>query len=221
MTASAKRLELLIDVGDLPAQRALARAELTPPELVAAVLEEFREIQSLGDRPEAYCLVRQAGGEPLDEQRPLGAQLSNGDHLALAERLPPLPAGAVRPAQALYLRERETGRVYRLAWLPALIGRPDASLPDNELIAVDLSDHPAGQRVSRRHALISERDGQYQVERLSPNPVALIDSAGRTIALEQAPLPIQHGDTLLLERSQIALSFITRKAQSDVEEPPC
>lgn len=210
MTSPLKRLELRIDVGDLAAQRARIRGELTPPELVAAVLEEFRELEHLGDRPEQYQLRRHAGGDPLDELRALGAQLSAGDHLVLAELEPPLPAGAARPTQALYLRERATGHVYRLAWVPALIGRPDASQPGNELIAIDLSDHPSGQRVSRRHARIIEREGQYFVERLSPNPTALVDSAGRTITIEQEPLPIQHGDTILLERSQIALAVIVR-----------
>lgn len=220
MTTAMKRLELRIDVGDLLAQQALVRSELTPPELVAAVLQEFRELDHLSDQGEQYCLVRRESGAPLDEQQPLGAQLRVGDHLALVERQAPPPAGAARPAQALYLRERASGRVYRLEWLPALIGRPDSSLPDSELIAVDLSHHAAGQRVSRRHARIAARAGQYTVERLSSNPTALVDSAGRTIAVGEEPLPIQHGDSLLLERSQIALTLIVREHSRQKEDLP-
>lgn len=217
MSATPKRLDLRLDIGDLTAQQALVRTELTPPELVVAVLAEFHELEYLGNQAEAYCLRRQNDGEPLDEQRPLGTQLNSGDRLVLTERLAPVPDGATRPAAVLYLRERASGRVYRLSWLPALIGRPDQNLTDNELLAIDLADHAAGTRVSRRHAQIIARDGQYLVERLAPNPTMLIDQAGRTITLEEEPLPIQHGDTLLLERSQIALSFIVRNNPYDKE----
>lgn len=96
--------------------------------------------------------------------------------------------------------------------MPAIIGRADTNLPENELIGVDLAAHPAGLRVSRRHARLIERDGHYLVERLSPNPIAISNGTGQTIDVAQAPVPIHHGDTLLLVRSQIALTFLIRDA---------
>jgi hypothetical protein len=209
------RLELTIDVVGLPGQRALALPSLTPAELASNILEEFREIEHLGTRPGDYQLVRATDGEPLEDGRPLSAQIAAGARLRLEERPVQLPDGAARPSHGLYLRERSSGQVFQLAWLPAVIGRADASLPENELIAADLAAHPAGQRVSRRHARLIERDGHYLVERLSPNPVAINDSAGRTIAVEQTPVPIHQGDTLLLVRSEIALSFIIRDVEPD------
>jgi len=208
MSTADTRLELTIDVVALPAQRALALASLTPPELVAAALAEFRELAYLGDQAAVYQLLR-AGGEPLDEERPLAAQLTGGERLALAERPLAIPQGAAPLRHALYLRERG-GQVFRLPWAPAVIGRPDPGLAGNELIAVNLSAHPAGQRVSRRHAQILERGGQYLVERLSPNPTAVVGDDGQTTPVEDMPVPIGHGDTLLLERSQIALTFLVR-----------
>lgn len=208
MSATNNRLELTIDVVALPAQHALALASLTPAELVAAALAEFRELPYLGDRVSDYQLLR-AGGEPLDEERPLAAQLSGGERLALAERPVVVPQGATRPRQALYLRERG-GQVFHLSWAPAIIGRHDPSLAGNELIAVDVSAYPAGQRVSRRHAQIVERSGQFFVERLSPNPTAVIGSDCQTTTVADTAVPICHGDTLLLERSQLTLTFLVR-----------
>src|SRR5262245_5966918 len=112
MNANRTRLDISIDVVGLPGQRALVQADLCPPVLVAAGLDELRELEYLGDRPADYRLVRVANGEALDEQQPLGAQLQTGDHLALEERLAPLPEGAARPSRPLYLRERSTGQVF-------------------------------------------------------------------------------------------------------------
>ena len=51
MSAQATRLELFIDVFDQPKQRALALPTVTRNELVASILQEFREFDFLSDNP--------------------------------------------------------------------------------------------------------------------------------------------------------------------------
>ena len=53
MSTNPSRLELLIDVFDHPKQRAIALPTLLPSELVAAVIDEFQEIEFLGSDPAA------------------------------------------------------------------------------------------------------------------------------------------------------------------------
>jgi len=210
MTANQSRLELRIDIFDHAAQRALALPMLLPAELVAAVIEEFREIEFLGSDPAKYELHKAADRTPLDEQVPIGQQLTADERLALVEREEPAPAGTQRPGRPIYLRYQASGAVYKLHWLPAIIGRPDGTLKDNHQLAINLSAHPAGQRVSRRHVQIVESKGKFYVERLAQNPTVIRDSQGSTTPVEQERHPIRDGDTIVLENSQIAFKFIVR-----------
>ena len=86
MSANQSRLALLIDVFDHPAQRALALPTLRPAEFVAAIIEEFREIEYLGGDPTTYQLLRTTNRATLDEETPVGQQLVAGERLALVER---------------------------------------------------------------------------------------------------------------------------------------
>ena len=208
MSANQPRLELLIDVFDQPTQRAQARPALQPSELVAAILAEFRELEYLGGDAAHYQLVNAATRAALNDDAPIGQQAKAGDHLALVERDLSLPPGTQRLSRPIYLREQESGTVYKLDWQPAIIGRPDATRQDNDRIAVDFSGHPAGQRVSRRHAQIVEVNGQFYTEHLAQNPTVVKSSAGMTTRVEQQRLPIQDGDVLILENSQIQLKVI-------------
>lgn len=211
MSASQTRLELLIDVFEKPRQRALALPNLTPSELVDAIIQEFRELEYLSDTPADYQLLRAEDHAPLDEGSRLGQQVSKRERLILVERELPLPKDGQRPAKHIYLREQVTGRVYKLHWQPAIIGRTDKSQPHNEWVAVDLAPHKTGLRVSRRHAKITEKKGQYYIESLAHNPTAIKDSEGNTIPLDSEKQPLNHGDVIYLERSNIALKFIVRE----------
>jgi len=209
MSGDDTRIELQIDLFDLAAQRAMALNTLTPPQLVAAMLEEFRELEFLGDAPGDYQLLKLADRSPLDDTAALGDQVRGGDRLILVERVAAAPTGTRRPSKPVYLREQGSGKVFRLDWQPAIIGRPDLGQSGNELVSVDLTAHPAGQRVSRRHAQIVERDGVFFVEPLSPNPTLVRDGQGNTLPPEKRQ-PLRHGDVVFLENSQIALKFIVR-----------
>ncbi|HHY54538.1 MAG TPA: FHA domain-containing protein [Chloroflexi bacterium] len=222
MGAGKDRLDLTIDVLELPAQHAAALWTLAPQELIAATLQEFRELEQLGIDPGDYQLLDAQSGAPLDE-KPLDdlfAKDAKDIHLKLVEKPVPVPRGAQSAPEPLYLREQATGRVYRLGWLPAIIGRPDRNLPDNHLLAVNLEALPTGLRVSRRHVRLSEQGGQYFVQRMSGNPTVLRRTTGETInLLDASRMPIDSGDLIVLERSQITLKFLIRRAASLAPEP--
>jgi hypothetical protein len=210
MSATPNRLELLIDIFDLKSQQAQALPTLTPPELVEGILQEFRELEYLGDTAADYHLFKIEDKSPLKNEHPLQQQLTNSERLILVERRLPLPEGATRFGQEAYLREQTTGKVYKLHWQPAVIGRPDKNQPYDNWIAVNLEPYQTGLRVSRRQAMITEENGQYFVKSMSPNPTALKTADGQTISIGSQRHPLQPGDIIFLERSNIALKFIVR-----------
>jgi hypothetical protein len=215
MVSSPKYLELRIDVFDQLNQRAQVLAELKPPELVSAILEEFGdELDYLSGDPGAYWLRKARENERLDDQQPLEDLVRTGEHLVLEEVVPDLPAHAERPSQPIYLQDGATQRAFKIPWLPAIIGRPDPELPENDLVAVDLSTHPGGSRVSRRHLRLWEENGEYYVQAASANTASLVRDKDVEI-----PVPSGSGkerltpqDIIRLDRSQIMLKFIVREA---------
>jgi hypothetical protein len=213
MRPTTHRLELFINLPGQGRQRALALASITPAELVDAVLQEFRgELEYLSDSVADYRLVRAADHAPLDDGAPLAAQVRDGDDLALEERPREVPQGARPLSKPVYLREQATGMVFRLAWLPAIIGRPDDNLPDNEMLAVNLAPLVSGARVSRRHAQIVEDGGQLFVESLArQNPTIVRAAAGNETRVEDGRVPLSDGDVIYLERSKLALKVIVRE----------
>ncbi|RME69677.1 MAG: FHA domain-containing protein [Chloroflexi bacterium] len=210
MSATPNRLELLVDVFEQKQQRALALPDLTPSQLVQAVLQEFRELEYLSDIPENYVLFKAEDKSQLVDDRPLQEQVAPGSRLVLVETRPTLPEGTRRPSQHLYLREQTSGKVYKLHWVPAIIGRPDPNQPHDDWIAVNLESYQTGLRVSRRHAMITETDGQYFVESMSRNPTLLKTPDGELIPVGEEKHPLNPGDTIVLERSSISLKFIVR-----------
>ncbi|MCL4297869.1 MAG: FHA domain-containing protein [Anaerolineae bacterium] len=210
MSSNQARLELHIDVFDKKDQRALALPNLTPPELVEAILQEFRELEYLSTAPADYLLIKASDKTPLSSEGDLQQQVGNAGRLILVENKPAPPKDTRRPSQEIYLREQMTGKVYKLNWLPAIIGRPDKNQPHNEWLAVNLEPHQAGLRVSRRQALITEEGGQYFIESMSRNPTAIKTGEDKTIVVDSGKQPLQPGDIIFLERSNIALKFIVR-----------
>lgn len=210
MAANQNRLEVRVDIFEKTDQRALALPNLTPSQFIEAMIQEFRELEYLSDSPAEYQLRKAQDRSPLTEDQPLGEQIKTGERLILVENGVPLPADTKLPSQALYLREQSTGKVYKLNWLPALIGRPDKSQAHNEWIAVNLDSYKTGLRVSRRQAQISEENGQFFIESLSSNPTALKRGNGAIVPVSSGKQPLRHGDIIYFERSNIALKFIVR-----------
>ncbi|HEX8597826.1 MAG TPA: FHA domain-containing protein [Chloroflexia bacterium] len=210
MSSDRTRLEVRIDVLDLEDQRALAEPELAPGELIAAIVEEFRDLEYLSSTPGDYRLLKSSDGSLLVDDVPIGEQLAQKERLILTEKERPLPEGATLATRQVYLREKDWGRVFRLHWFPAIIGRPDVGSVDNERLAVDLADHPQGIRVSRRHAKITEEAGQYYIESLSQNKTFIEDRDGTRTLLTATRLPLEHGASIYLDGSQVTLKFIVR-----------
>ena len=211
MSGSKKRLELRVDVFEKTDQLALPLPSLTPPEFVEAILQEFRELEYLSDSPSDYQLLKADDQSPLVAEEKLNQQLNNGGRLVLVEDDAPLPDNTKRPSAPIYLREQVTGKVYKLHWLPSIIGRPDKNQALNDQVAVDLEQYKTGLRVSRRHAQITEKDGQYFIHSMSRNPTAIKDSEGNMMPVTEEKRPLHNGDIIHLERSNIALKFIIRQ----------
>lgn len=208
MTQS-RRLELFIDVFEKPKQKALALPTLTAPELVDAILNEFRELEYLTQDPDHYNLVVEGQG-PLLADRPLGELVSHGSVLRLVEPEIGLPSGAKPLSQPAYLRDVADGIVYRLGWQPSVIGRPDQSQGHDDWLAVNLQNHKTGLRVSRRHARIIEANGTFMIEGMSKNPTLVRHEDGNESIVTTKAVPLAHGDVIYLERSGISLKFLTR-----------
>jgi hypothetical protein len=211
--ADEKRLNLLIDVFELTNQPALALPELTPPQLIDAILQEFQELEYLGSSAADYRLLQAGDGKPLVGNLPLARQLSGERRLVLAEKAadaPPAELGLKPPEANIYLKEMNSGQVFKINWLPAIIGRPDRKQLQS-FVAVDLSGLETGLLVSRRHAKIIGAGDRFFIESMSHNPTRLRDEHDRTHLVTSERQPLHPGDVIILERSKIALKFIARE----------
>lgn len=223
------RITLKIDVFEKAGQKALVMFDLTPYQLVTAILQEFDELEYLSNLPGRYRLLKAADGVPLDESAPLASQLRDGERLVLTEVDVPLPEDTAPLSWRIYFREMTTGTTHPVSWQPAIIGRTSENLPHNDRVAVDLKSLPTGLRVSRRHAQLTETDGRYYIENLSTNPLLLIPAApvgeiqndvisnrmATSIRVGQNRQQLHHGDILEFERSGITLKFVIRPDSRD------
>lgn len=211
MADTGKRIECFIDVFNLAGQRALVRREITPSEIIQAVIDEFAdEIVYLGKNATSYQICRGDDGNPLDISIPVEKQIRTGDKLVLTEKAQGRPAEAKALPNPFYLREVSHGYVYKIPWLPAIIGRSDPNMSENEMVAVDLQNLASGVRVSRRHVRMLTRDGVIYLELCSRNPASLIRATdgNREELQEHRLLALHHGDRLKLERSDVTLQVI-------------
>jgi hypothetical protein len=217
MSTTQSRLTLTIDVFEKAKQKALALPSLTPPELVEAILGEFaRDLEYMSESADDYQLVRAADSAPLQDEQPLGGQVRDGESLALVERGGLQPPGTSVPSRSrhLYLRDTAGGKLYKLPWLPAIIGRPDEKKAHNTMLAVDLSVYATGLRVSRRHAQIVEESGLYVVESLARNnPTIVLRDGQAPVALDGQRYQLRHGDTIRLQHSELSFKFIIREGR--------
>lgn len=211
MADTDERIECFIDVFNLPGQRALARKVISTAEMVQAIIDEFSgEIAYLGKNAASYQICQRDNGHPLDASRPLGEQVQTGSRLVLVEKTKRQPRESELLPNPFYLREMSHGYVYKIPWLPAIIGRSDPSMSENEMVAVDLQNLASGVRVSRRHLQMLVRDGVVYLELCSRNPATLIRASdgSKEELQEHRLLALHHGDTLKLERSDVMLQVI-------------
>ncbi len=90
----------------------------------------------------------------------------------LIQRNQPIPFGSTI---FVHIQVELTGKQYGISWQPAIIGRRDLTQPErNKLLAVDLAGIPGANRISRHHACITRKSGQYYIESIHPqNPTYL------------------------------------------------
>jgi hypothetical protein len=203
-----QRLMLNIEIFNR-SEQAMVLPGLTPAELVKAILQEFRELEYLGDQEADYGLQRVDTDLELDDERPMMQQVGPNQQLRLLERIPPLPHGSQLMGRHIYLRELSRGTVFKLHWQPAIIGRIDPYIANNDQVAVNLAGYNASLRVSRRHARIVADDNGCYVEDMSQSPTMVIDADGNETRVNNRH-PLHHGDTILLSSSQIKLRVIMR-----------
>ncbi len=111
MSSSQKRLELKVDVFEKASQRAMPLPTLKPPELVEAILQEFRELEYLSDTAADYQLLKADDASLLNDEEPIRNQLAKGSHIVIAENEESMPQGTSRPSNPIYLREQASGKV--------------------------------------------------------------------------------------------------------------
>lgn len=124
----------------------------------------------------------QAAGQPLVSQRQTSSPLSSG-----------------KEAHALLVIERgsSAGKQFSLSDEDANIGRWDAEggvFPD-----VDLDSDDPEAKVSRRHARISRRDGQYAIEDLGSTNGTFVNRGRRLAPGNRHPL--QDGDEIIVGKT--------------------
>ncbi len=211
MSNSQTRLDIRIDVFEKEDQWAKPLSSLKPPDLISSIFQEFRELEYLSGDPNDYFLVNKADASPLDPDESLNSQVSNNAHLVLQEQEQPIPPRTKPLSNPVYLREQTSGKVYKLHWTPAIIGRPDSNQVHDDWLAVNLETYPTGLRVSRRHAQITEENGRYYIKSLSNNPTIIKDESGDDKPIGNTPTPLANNDVFFLERSNISLKFIIRE----------
>jgi hypothetical protein len=215
-----KRVTIQIDFLGISTEVAQVRPDLTVGLLIQEILVEFGlEHPFLNQhQPHNYALRTSIDGIDLPPDQHIH-KIGKRGVLFFREKEIATPETAVAIEQPFYLRYRS--HVFKISWTPALIGRPIPGDVDNALLAVNLE--PFSLAVSRRQAKIMEVDGRFTIRSLSENPI-LVNGSPLPITPDSTDTPhihLQDGDTILLQRSGIALTCLQPSifAQTQSEQP--
>jgi pSer/pThr/pTyr-binding forkhead associated (FHA) protein len=202
-------IDLKIDVFESTDQRARVLESLTPVGLIQEILKEFDDITA--DTPEKYAIYLKGMERPLNPAYTL-TQLDIQPHDELVFDYVRQPIRQMlEPKDYAFLHDVTTGKVFDIQWQPAVIGRPDADVGHNIILAVNVQLLPNGRTVSRNHAQITFSEGRYFVEPLAEhNPVFL---NGKEISLNNRR-EMKHDDKLAIGRHKITMVFETQRASS-------
>jgi pSer/pThr/pTyr-binding forkhead associated (FHA) protein len=207
----ADRIEIYLDVEGIGVKRINVRRNLYVRNLIDEVRSKFDFRQG------GYVLRWQESDLALDPDRTLehhqvedGAALSfssEAQQQSEAQRM--IEAGtraSINTRQQVYLEEEREGRVFDIAWQPAIMGRADQTHANrNKLLAVDLTSTRGSEFVSRHHACITEANGQYYVEGLSARNPTYVNNM--PLAMGERTI-LQPGDRIRVGR--ISLIFHLR-----------
>jgi hypothetical protein len=200
---SETHVPLSINIFD-QTQHALVRKHLTVERLISDILREFAQELDLNRK---YILIYD--GRQLDPELVIGeanfgpeTELMFGYYEPVRSGPPTLSstsqftqnqlnAREQVAARLALLREVETGQEFSLRKNPSIIGRSSSSTGMTDGIDIDVQSFREARTVSRPHAQISRKDGQFYFEALKEQ---------RPTFINDQPLPfgqkhlLQNGD---------------------------
>lgn len=183
--------------------RAQVRPSLAVANLIVEIAREFEFTDS-----EGFELYRKGSATALTRSESLSKQhIRPGETLtfirpALLHRLP------ISTTKRAVLQIRSNKEIYPIHWQPAVIGRTDADPIHMALLAINLEWIENNRRVSRRHAQITEEDGTYYIESLTPNNPTRLN---RTQLDHGEKYPLKSNDRIFLVNSRVQLTFLLDK----------
>jgi pSer/pThr/pTyr-binding forkhead associated (FHA) protein len=195
-------LQVTFNIFDYTGQHAKIRTDMTVETLILEILKEFDDLDR--KTPEAYALYLKGINKPFERDQTIAnLDLQSQDELELRYVNKSAKEGIGEAPQA-YLEEATTHSRFEIAWQPAIIGRKSNDPSHSDLLAVDLSFHPASHQVSRRNAQITYDEKGYYIEPLSPNnPIRM---RGEKKLIEQKRL-LKPMDQICFGGGQIVLTF--------------
>lgn len=124
------------------------------------------------------------------------------------ERIIMTPSVRIGEMLGLKLVEERTRREYEINWMPIVIGREGfIDMGEIRQRGIDEQIHPEAVTVSRDHAAIVERDGQYYVVPLRRDNPTYLANLNERLEYERAYM-LQTGDKLRLgDNPGIVLTF--------------
>jgi hypothetical protein len=178
------RMSLTIDVqvNDIGQKQVNIRSSLVVANLIAAVQDKFNLDGKYQVRLQTSRRAL-ANNAPLDQVGVTeGAVLVFSPVIETTGTPEAIRRGVREPMapnlKRIYLHEERSLTEFDLLWQPALIGRKDRRDPsNNRLLAAPLDDLEMATTVSRHHAAITESEGEFFIESISPsNPTYLGDT---------------------------------------------
>ena len=166
------------------------------------MMEPCRQCGS--ELPEGALACPHCGAIAVTDAGPQVPSYSLPRELELVVSTRPLTPPAQSPnARLLMVRGGTEGREFPITQDEALIGRWDpecGSYPQ-----VDLSDEDTEAKISRKHARILRRDGNFQIEDLGSRNGTYLNRVTRLVPNQ--PHPLKDGDEIIL--GKLFLKFFT------------
>jgi hypothetical protein len=203
-------LTLEIRADNIGAKRVNVRGSLTVGNLIAAIKDKF-------NLDGEFLLTLPGATETLSAETPLDQAGVQDESTLVCVRVTEATGtlDAIEHGERLlfsktfkrvWLTEGSTLSEYDLTWQPAVIGRKDHRNPmNNRLLAVDVEHAEELPTVSRHHACITEKRGQFLLEDIQGrNPVYLDGTRLR----QGTQHPLTAGQTIQVGRVRLTFNLM-------------
>jgi hypothetical protein len=197
---------------DNPRHEASIRTNTTVRGLIDEIRREFNLLDG------NYSLTLKGSNKPLESDKTLdqlgvltGSELIfERERRRLSQQIVARGGQYFQPISGsvrAILQEETSDSLFDIEWQPAIIGRADAANPASaQRLAVDLSELPEARTVSRQHARITERGGQYFLEGLAERNPTLLNDRELMVGEKRVLKP---GDKIRV--GKIVLTFNTQR----------